>query len=76
MFSKLTTLESLKVFIDKNKHLPEIPTAQEVETNGVNLGEMNTLLLKKIEELTLYAIEQNKLIVKQNERISKLENKK
>jgi hypothetical protein len=72
----LPSLESLKVFIDKNKHLPEIPTAQEVETNGVNLGEMNTLLLKKIEELTLYAIEQNKLIVKQNERISKLENKK
>jgi hypothetical protein len=71
----LPSLESLKVFIDKNKHLPEIPTSQEVETNGINLGEMNTLLLKKIEELTLYVIEQNKLIINQNERISTLENK-
>ena len=71
----LPSLESIKVFINKNKHLPEIPTTHEVETNGVNLGEMNMLLLKKIEELTLYLIEQNKLIINQNERISKLENK-
>jgi hypothetical protein len=60
-----------------------VPSAKEMEKNGVQLGEMNMLLLKKIEELTLYVIEQNKrleaqgeLIVKQNERINKLENHK
>ena len=54
---KLTSLEDIKTYIDQNKHLPEVPSATEVEKNGVNLGEMNALLLKKIEELTLYVIE-------------------
>ena len=53
----LTPIEELKTYIDQNKHLPEIPTAKEMETNGIRLGEMNMLLLKKIEELTLYVIE-------------------
>jgi hypothetical protein len=69
----LPSLESLKVFIDKNKHLPEIPTAQEVETNGINLGEMNTLLLKKVEELTLYMItlkEENQELKKEVQKIN------
>ena len=57
---KLSTLEEIESFVDQNKHLPEIPSAKEVEANGVNLGEMNMLLLKKIEELTLHMIEQNK----------------
>ena len=46
-------------YINQNKHLPEIPAAKELEANGINLGEMNMLLLKKVEELTLYTIEQN-----------------
>jgi general stress protein 26 len=69
----LPSLESLKVFINKNKHLPEIPTAQEVETNGINLGEMNTLLLKKVEELTLYMItlkEENQELKKEVQKIN------
>ncbi|MBI1767425.1 MAG: hypothetical protein HYR67_03510 [Bacteroidetes bacterium] len=57
---KLTSLEEIKTYIDQNKHLPEVPSAKEMEKNGVQLGEMNMLLLKKIEELTLYAIEMNK----------------
>jgi len=51
------------------KHLPEIPTAAHVEENGVGLFEMNVLLLKKVEELTLYILDQNK-------RIEALENAK
>jgi hypothetical protein len=58
----LPTLEEVKSYIDQNKHLPEVPSAKEMETNGVNVGEMNMLLLKKIEELTLYVIEQQKQI--------------
>ena len=53
----LPTLESIKTYIDQNKHLPEVPSAKEMEANGINLGDMNMLLLKKIEELTLYVIE-------------------
>ncbi len=51
-------------FIMKYKHLPEIPAAAEIEKNGVELGELNAKLLKKIEELTLMLIEQNKRIQK------------
>ncbi len=54
---KLRTLKETKIFINENKHLPEIPSAKEVEANGVELGDMNIRLLKKIEELTLYMIE-------------------
>jgi hypothetical protein len=70
---KLTSLEEIKNYIDQNKHLPEVPSAKEMEKNGVQLGEMNMLLLKKIEELTLYVIEQSELIKKQNEKIMNLE---
>jgi hypothetical protein len=58
----LPALESVKIFIDQNKHLPEVPSAKEMEANGINLSEMNMLLLKKVEELTLYVIEQQKEI--------------
>lgn len=51
-------------FIKENKHLPEIPSAKEVHESGVNLGEMNAKLLKKIEEMTLYMIEQHKRLDK------------
>jgi|GEM_PF-3687327 len=63
----LTPLGEIKTYIDQNKHLPEIPSAKDMEKNGVQLGEMNMLLLKKIEELTLYVIEQNKRIDDQNQ---------
>ena len=61
------TLEALESYIKTNKHLPEMPSAKEVETNGIALGEMNKLLLKKIEELTLFVIE----LKKENELIKK-----
>lgn len=57
---RLPSLAEVKSYIDKNQHLPEVPSATEVEENGLNLGEMNKLLLKKVEELTLYLIEENK----------------
>ncbi|MBI1767139.1 MAG: hypothetical protein HYR67_02050, partial [Bacteroidetes bacterium] len=72
----LPTLESIKAYIDQNKHLPEVPSATEVEKNGVNLGEMNALLLKKIEELTLYILKQEERALEQEKRISALEEKK
>jgi hypothetical protein len=53
----LPSLESVKTYIDQNKHLPEVPSAKDTEANGINLSEMNMLLLKKVEELTLYVIE-------------------
>ena len=56
----LPTLEEIKTYIDRNKHLPEVPSAAEMEKNGVKLGEMNMVLLKKVEELTVYVIEQQK----------------
>lgn len=57
---KLRTLNELEQFIQQNQHLPEVPSAEEVEANGLDLGDMEATLLKKIEELTLYVIEQNK----------------
>lgn len=53
----LKPLEEVKEYISDNKHLPEIPSAKEMEENGVGLADMNMRLLKKIEELTLYQIE-------------------
>jgi hypothetical protein len=72
---KLLTLEEIKTYIDKNKHLPEVPSAKEVEANGVQLGEMNMLLLKKIEELTLHVIELKKENEIQNKKLESLINK-
>lgn len=54
---ELLSLEELQAYITKNKHLPEIPPASEMETNGVKLAEMNMKLLQKIEELTLYQLQ-------------------
>lgn len=57
---QIMNLSELEKFILLNKHLPEVPAAAEVEKNGVSVGEMNAVLLKKIEELTLYVIELKK----------------
>jgi hypothetical protein len=59
---KLPSLSETELFIKENHHLPQIPSAAEVEKEGISLGEMNAKLLKKIEELTLHLIEQNKQI--------------
>jgi hypothetical protein len=55
---KLPPLTAIKTFIDKYQHLPDMPSEAEVIKNGINLGEMVKLQTKKIEELTLYAIQQ------------------
>lgn len=56
----MPTLVEIEKFTKKNNHLPNVPSAKEMQQNGVSLGEMSNLLLQKIEELTLYAIEQEK----------------
>lgn len=70
---QLPSLKKVEQFIRQHKHLPEVPSAKEVEKNGIELGDNQALLLKKIEELTLYLIEQNKKLEDQNKRIQKLE---
>lgn len=57
---RLRPLPEVERYVKQNRHLPEVPSAQEVEKNGHNLGQMDAILLKKIEELTLYLIEQQK----------------
>jgi hypothetical protein len=53
-------LTEVENYINANKHLPNIPSAAEIENNGLSIGKMQNLHMQKIEELTLYAIEQNK----------------
>jgi len=59
---ELAALEEVEKHIQEKGHLPNIPSAKEVIDNGLSLGESQKLLLQKIEELTLYVIEQNKEI--------------
>ena len=61
---KLLSLSEVEKFIQKYKHLPEVPSAKEVEKNGLDLGDNQAVLLKKIEELTLYVIDINKKLEK------------
>jgi len=70
---KLRSLSSLETYLKKNKHLPEVPSAKEVEEKGLSVGDNQALLLKKIEELTLYMIEVNKKVATQNSKIIQLE---
>ncbi|MFS4470794.1 cell wall anchor protein [Chryseobacterium sp. T20] len=69
---QLRSLEDVEKHINEKGHLPNIPTAQEVLENGINVAEMNSKLLEKIEELTLYSIEQNKQLKFQAEEIKML----
>ena len=63
----LTSLSELKSYIEQHKHLPEIPSAKEMEEEGINLKEMNLMLLKKVEELTIYILDQEQRIKKLEE---------
>ncbi|HTK21237.1 MAG TPA: hypothetical protein VL442_17060, partial [Mucilaginibacter sp.] len=56
----LPKLSDVKAYVDQNHHLPEIPSAKEMQANGMSVGEINTKLLQKVEELTLYLIEKDK----------------
>jgi len=73
---KLMNLNDLSNFIKTNKHLPEVAPAREMEAEGINLSEMQSKLLQKIEELTLYAIEQHKTIEELKKEIKELKNNK
>lgn len=59
---QLLSLKEVESYYKKNKHLPEVPSAAEFEKEGMDVGEMNKLLLKKIEELTLYSVDQDKKV--------------
>jgi hypothetical protein len=69
---RLAPLQEVERYIKKYEHLPEMPAAKEVEKDGADLGEMNRKLLQKVEELTLYLIEQNKVIQGQQKDINVL----
>ncbi|CAM1344836.1 cell wall anchor protein [Tenacibaculum amylolyticum] len=71
----LPTLEEVENHIKEKGHLKDIPSAKEVEENGIYLGEMDSKLLQKIEELTLYTIEQEKKIKAQEDRFEKQNSK-
>jgi hypothetical protein len=64
----LKELSEVKKYINEHRHLPEVPSAAAIEKDGIDLGEMNALLLKKMEEMTLY-------IIKLEERVKELENR-
>lgn len=74
---KLISLEELETFIKENNHLPNVPSAETMQTEGISLKEMNLILLQKIEELTLYTLQQQKEIdalkntVKENKSVEK-----
>jgi hypothetical protein len=60
-------IDKLDRYIQENKHLPDIPTTKDVEKQGINVGDIQTLLLKKVEELTLYMIQ----LKKENDELKK-----
>ena len=69
---QLKPLVEVEAFVKFNKHLPEIPSVKQMEAEGVNVAEMNKLLLQKVEELTLYLIELKKENENQNSNNEKL----
>ncbi|MEJ1242205.1 hypothetical protein WBG78_28915 [Chryseolinea sp. T2] len=66
---KLMELRQIEQYVNQNKHLPEVPSAKEIEADGLHLGEMNLILLKKVEELTLHLIRQEKEIIELKSRL-------
>lgn len=73
---ELATLPAIEKYIEANQHLPNIPSAQEMAKNGLDVLEISTKFMEKIEELTLYAIEANKRIEGLEKRLKELEKNK
>jgi hypothetical protein len=71
----LMPLQKVEQYVQQNSHLPETSSAAEVKQQGLSVGEMQNKLLQKVEELTLYAIQQNKKIEAMEKRIKELETK-
>jgi|GEM_PF-3328014 len=72
---KLRPLSELEKYIKQNNHLPDVPSAAQVEKGGIDLGSNQAVLLKKVEELTLYIIEQDKKSKEQSNKLKSLEEK-
>jgi hypothetical protein len=70
---RLPSLHQVEEFIKENNHLESVPSAKEIEKNGHSLGEMDIILLKKVEELTLYIIQQQKEIEELKKKIEQKE---
>jgi hypothetical protein len=69
---KLPSLLEVKTYIDRNQHLPDMPSGQQVAEDGINLGEIVKLQMQKIEELTLYLIDQQKEMEQLKRQVSTL----
>ncbi len=67
------SLREVGLFVAENHHLPGIPSAEKMEEEGISLKQMNLLLLQKIEELTIYTLEQQKEIDTLKEAVKKIE---
>lgn len=70
---RLPSLQELEAYIQQHKHLPDVPTAKEVQENGIDIGNINATLLQKVEELTLYIIQLNKKNEALEKRIAAME---
>lgn len=71
---RLRPLAEVEEFIQRNQHLPDVPSAAEVEAGGIELASMQALLLRKVEELTLHLIQMQKENEALKVRVSQLEN--
>ena len=69
----LMPLDELRAFVESEKHLPNVPSAAEIEEDGLNMTEFQMRLLEKIEELTLHVLEQQETMEKQQQAINVLE---
>ncbi|MEM9325849.1 MAG: hypothetical protein AAGA85_09340, partial [Bacteroidota bacterium] len=69
---ELRSLQEVARYVQANRHLPEVPSAQEMAKDGQDLGAMNLLLLRKVEELTLYAIDQQEAVIAKDQEINAL----
>ncbi|MCB9202630.1 MAG: chitobiase/beta-hexosaminidase C-terminal domain-containing protein [Flavobacteriales bacterium] len=72
----MLSLDEVEAFTKENKHLPNVPSAKDIKENGMKVGEMANILLQKIEELTLYTIEQKKEIEALKQEVLELKNNK
>lgn len=70
---QLPSLSDVEAYIETNHHLPGVPSAEEIETQGQDIGEINRMLLQKMEEMTLYMINQNKKINALEKKVEQLE---